>query len=231
METFGERLRRIRLAAGLSVNQFAKLVGKDPGGISRIENGKRLVGSTPAYPDLVRWAGVLKVSVEELGGEVGVRQVAEAPAPYITDEALVLRFGGTPVTEEELTPEIEEFAASALRGKGNLIPQNYDDMRRKPQPRKKKPEAHIFKVRISGDCMRETVQDGEIVWFDTWLPREAPALVMAVKDDHESHVKRLVMRDGEPWLESDDGWSTPLDEHWRVTAVAFTAQRAIIGGH
>jgi len=219
------------MAAGLSVNQFAKLIGKDPGGISRIENGKRLVGSTPAYPDLVRWAKVLGVSVQELGGENDAgRSIADAPAPYVTDEALLLRFGAVPVPDEDLDPTTEEFAASALHGRGNLIPQNYDDMRRKRKPKAKKPEPHVFKVRISGNCMSKTVQDGEVVWFDTWLPKEPPALVLAVKDEHESHVKRLVLRDGEPWLESDDGWATRVDEHWRIAAVAFTAQRIIVVG-
>lgn len=153
------------------------------------------------------------------------------PRRLVTDAELLLKIGAEPFSGDD-TVAPEDFAASARTGQGNLIPQNYDDMRPKrgKQPRKPKPDPHIFKLRISGGCMKDTVKDGEIVWFDTWLPREPIALVLAVRDEHEAHIKRLVDRSGERWLEADDGWNEQVDERWRILAVAFTAQRNLIFG-
>ena len=143
----------------------------------------------------------------------------------------MLKFGGEPVSPEEAEPALEEFAASARTGRGNLVPFGYDDMRSKPKPgakRKSKPEPTTFKLRISGNCLSGTVEDGEVVWFDVNLEREPVCLVFAVKDEHEGHIKRLIWHEGEMWLESDDGWSAPVDEHWRLVARAFTAQRRLL---
>lgn len=224
-----EKLRPLREGLGLSLEEVAAVVGRDKAWLSRLERGEM-------KRDLADWvvrgiAEKLETSRENLlesWPDVNDVQRAMGDAwRMLGDSALLAALGFEYVSDEDLDPVIEEFAASALRGKNNLIPQNYDDVRRRRKPREKKPEPHIFKVRISGDCMSNTVRDGEIVWFDTWLPREAPALVMAVRDEHEAHVKRLVRRGDELWLESDDGWSTQVDEHWRITAVAFSAQRII----
>lgn len=234
METFGERLRRIREELNISVNELGRRTGKDPGGISRIERGERWGGKQPPGDDIQLFADALGVPFEELRGSV-VRLVP--PPPPLSDAELMLKFGAEVVPEEEaqsaLDDFLEEFTASARTGRGNLIPQNYDEVRARPKPaargkRKPKPEPTTFKLRVSGDCLKETVADGEIVLFDTTLAREPVALVFAVKDEHEGHIKRLVARGESWWLESDDGWSAPLDEHWRLVARAFTAQRRLL---
>lgn len=225
METFGERLRRIREELGISVNELGRRTGKDPGGISRIERGERWQGKQPPGDDIQLFADALGVPFEVLRGSM----VHESRAPSLSNAALLLRFGAEPVPDEEAAAALEEFAASARRGRGNLIPQNYDDMRRTPVgKRRAKPEPTTFRLRVSGNCMADTVADGDIVWFDTLLSREPPALVLAVRDEHEAHIKRLVERDGALWLEADDGWSAPLDEHWRICARAFSAQRRLL---
>lgn len=209
------------------------MIGKSNGYVSRVERGERLAEKLPNYDDLRVMARVLDVSVDVLAGD----ERAAPPPPRLTDSALMLKFGAEPVPEEEaqalLDDFLEEFTASARTGIGNLIPYGYDEVRARPKPKPKgkrtpKPEPTTFKVRISGNCLRDTVGDGEIVVFDTLLAREPVCLVFAVLDDHQGHIKRLIERDGAPWLESDDGWSAPLDEHWRLVARAFTAQRRLL---
>jgi transcriptional regulator with XRE-family HTH domain len=225
-ETFGQRLKRLREAKGIGVRALAREAGiASHASISQAEAGRgwfRIPGPEITIP----LAKALGVPHEVLIGQD--RLIAESHAPYMSDAAVLLRFGATIVPDEEAEPALDEFAASARTGRGNLIPQNYDDMRpERKGKRKPKPEPTTFKLRVSGNCMGETVKDGEVVWFDTTLPREPVALVFAVRDDHEAHIKRLIWRDGAKWLESDDGWSVPLDESWRVLAVGFTAQRAL----
>lgn len=224
-----DKLRPLREAAGLSLDEVAAVVGKDKGWLSRLERGamKR---------DVAEW--IVVGLAEKLGAtrddlmvpwpeSTVVRDHLGDLAPRFPDAALLAALGFEPVADDELRATVEEFAASALRGRGNLIPQNYDEMRPKRPARKKRPPPHVFKVRISGDCMRDTVRDGEVVYFDTELPKEPVALVLAIRDDHEAHVKRLVRRDGVLWLESDDGWATPVDDRWRIAAVGFAAQRLL----
>jgi len=225
METFGERLRRLREERAISVNELGRRTGKDPGGISRLERGERWGGKQPPGDDIQLFADALGVSFEELRGAV----VRLPRAPYESDSALLLRFGAEVVPDDEAAAALEEFQVSARHGRGNLIPQNYDDMRpRLKGKRQPKPEPTTFKLRVSGHCLHGTVEDGEVVWFDTLLSREPPAIVFAVKDEHEAHIKRLVARDGALWLESNDGWSALVDEHWRIGARAFNAQRRLL---
>ena len=230
-ETFGQRLKRLRLAAGLSQRKLAFEVGLTNGAISQAENGHLWIGQLPSLDILRRLARALGITLDELVGpdEADQRGVAERPAASISDTALLLQIGAEPVAEDEAGGFIEDFAASARHGRDNLIPQNYDDMRRRERgKRRARPEPTIFRLRVSGNCMARTVADGDIVWFDTTLPREPIALVLAVRDEHEAHIKRLVERDGVPWLESDDGWAAPVDEHWRLLARAFTLQRRLL---
>lgn len=227
-ETFGQRIKRLREARGLGVRELARRAGiKSHASITNAEQG---VGWTRIPgPDITRpLAAALGVTHEVLLGEADGRVLRELRAPYLTDEALLLRIGAEPVPDDDLDATTEEFAASALHGHGNLIPQNYDEMRPQRKPRQKKGQPVVFKLRISGDCMAPTVRDGEVVWFDTRLPREPVALVVAVRHDHEAHVKRLVWRDTERWLESEDGWAVPVDDSWRILAVGFSAQRRLL---
>ncbi len=131
METFGERLRRIREELEISVNELGRRTGKDPGGISRIERGERWGGKQPPGDDIQILADGLGISFEELRGPV-VRLVPPPPPP--SDAALQLRFGGEPIPEDEAQPVLEEFTATALHGHGNLIPFGYDDARPKRKP-------------------------------------------------------------------------------------------------
>jgi len=233
----GQLIKERRLSKELTQIDLAERLGTTQRQITRWE---QYTTGMPRQATRERLGFVLDIrpiewheaaALAEESGTVVAPKVAEDRAPYSTDAELLARFGAEPVADDDALTD-EEFAASARIGRGNLIPQNYDEMRgRKTKiPRKPKPEPHIFKLRISGSCMQNTIQDGEVVYFDTWLPREPVAIVLAVKDDHEAHVKRLIGRDGRHWLESDDGWRAPVDDHWRILAVAFTAQRNLIVG-
>lgn len=222
-ETFGQRLKRLRLMRGLSQRKLATAAGLTNGAISQAESGDLWVGQLPSLDIVRRLARALDVSIDVLADDEAIR-----PHLALSDSAMMLRFGADAVPEEEAQSALEDFAATALHGRDYLIPQNYDDMRRPPAKRKPKPEPTTFKLRISGNCLSGDVEDGEVVWFDTALPREPVCLVFAVKDDHEAHIKRLVERDGIPWLESNDGWGEPVDEHWRLVARAFNAQRRLL---
>jgi len=228
METFGQRLQRLLRERNISNGELARRIGKSAAYISLIVNGKRLVDKLPNYDDMLAMAEALQVPVAELAGESPrpgqERQVAAPRAPYLTDEAMLLRLGATPVVEDG-APIIEEFSGTARTGQNFQVPQDYDDLI--PRPKKsRKPAAvpHRYWLRVSGDCMATAINDGDVLLIDTKLPRVPVEIVVALRDEHEAHVKRLVERDGVQWLESNDGWSAPLDDHWRLLGVATVGQ-------
>lgn len=64
-ETFGQRFQRLRKEAGLTQEEVAEKVGITPQGVSKWENDL----SSPDINILVKLAGILGVSVEELLGK------------------------------------------------------------------------------------------------------------------------------------------------------------------
>lgn len=226
----GRLIRERRLAKDMSQEALAEALGTTQRQISRWEGYSTELPRETARIHLGRVLGIAAPEWHLAAAEAAALRAAQEQGVVqpASDSALMLRFGAEVVPAEEAAQLLEEFAASARTGRGNLIPQNYDDMRRKPAAKRTPPpDPTSFRLRISGDCLRDSVADGEIVVFDTQLPRELRRLVFAVRDEHEAHIKRLVERDGVLWLESDDGWAEPVDEHWRIVAVAYTAQRRL----
>ena len=229
----GQLIRARRVAKGLTQIQLAATIGTSQRQITRWERYTTEMPRQSSREQLSLALGIHVAEWHEAAGQAEIsllgtpapRQIAETRD--LSDAAMLVQLGAEAVVEAD-APPIEEFVASARTGRGNLIPQNYDEMRRRRTKRPAKTEPTIFKLRVSGDCMRDTVRDGEIVWFDTTLPREPVALVFAVRDEHEAHIKRLVRRSGALWLEADDGWAAPVDEHWRILARAYTAQRGLL---
>jgi transcriptional regulator with XRE-family HTH domain len=226
METFGERLRRLRLASGLSLNGFAREVGRDPGSISRIENGKRLVDRTPSYPELVHWAEVLAVSVEELGGESlsAGGSVGEPRAWYLvaSDEDMMRRTGLVPAPPQAARAFEEiEYGMGA-----RPIPQDIDDSIPRAQRSRRRP--HVWMFRVTGTCLVPEINPGEIVYVNRDLGLAHGCYVAASLRGETAVVKRYVLRNGQPWLESNDGWEQIVDETVRIFGRVEGAQRSFL---
>lgn len=62
---FGERLKAIRIAAGLTQEQLAERVGMKPTNITRLEKG----GRTPGWDTVLKLAEALNVSLDEFKEE------------------------------------------------------------------------------------------------------------------------------------------------------------------
>ncbi len=99
---FGERLRRLREARGLSQRALARLVGKSSPWITQLETGQRWRDKLPPHDDLRDLAGVLGITVDELVGTAGPTNDGHEP-----DQAL------TPRRDE--TQELAEFGREVLR--------------------------------------------------------------------------------------------------------------------
>ncbi len=121
METFGERLRAMRLAAGLGFQEFCRRAGQDAGNYSRIERGltrpprdhrklepvRAALGLEPESDD---WAYLLMLADLEWGALPHRLLTDEAVRPLLP--ALLQRLGGGRVTETQV-----EALVALIRGK------------------------------------------------------------------------------------------------------------------
>lgn len=215
----GERLRRLRTARGLSVNKFAEAVGMSPGFISLVENGKRLVDSSPRQQDAKRWADVLGVSVDELIEGNGSKPEQPARPRLLTDRDLLERFGIRPYDAPLM---IEGVYASAGPGAG--VPQDIDDS----IPRKFAQSKYLREVGVVGDCMVPDLIPGETVIYNTKMEPEVGKIMVALRDEEELLIKRLIFARDDQWLHPNEGLDIRVDERIRFLGRAVAVTRRLV---
>lgn len=213
METFGERLKRLRLARGLSVNKFAREVGRDPGSISRIENGKRLVDSTPPAHEIQKWAEVLGVLEMVLVRGDGTAHILETkrsdPPAFITQPLpeLLSKLGAIPVGDTE-TRMVQAVSA----GKGRSVYENFGEYL---------PDEDLFLVEVVGDCMVPEIHSGDRVKFDPNLEPENGDWVVATIDGENAIVKSYELKGAVQRLLPLNGEPLIIDENIRIVGVVL----------
>lgn len=211
MATFGERLRQAREAAGFGLNEFAELVGRDPGGISRIERGERWAGKAPPGDDVSAFASALGVTTDYLLGRsaepLGVdRRPAFIRAPVLS---LLKRLGAEKVRDYE-------FDMKASAGTGRPAPKGDRVRPRKPH----------YVIAVAGDCMVPDIHDGDTVHFDPDLDPEHGDWVVATVDGEGAIVKKLVVKDGiSQQLLPLNGEPLVIDENVRILGVVISYER------
>jgi len=204
METFGQRLRRLREEAHIGLNEFAERVGKDPGGISRIERGERWAGKAPPADDVARFADALRVSVDVLLGRTTGEQLTEGRARYLTEPigALLDRLGVQKMADP--MGRLEEFGASlGDDDRRTRLPQDIEYTLPKRQRGKKGTQYRA--IVAYGQCMGAAVSDGAVVLFEDHGHAEPGELVVAVLGDEQIMVKRLIEEEGQRYLVSEQG--------------------------
>lgn len=222
-ETFGQRLRRLRLAAGYGLNEFADMVGISKSYLSRIEREERLVDSEPRRAQLKKMAGLLRVSEAELLGEEDSipEEIEDVPEIQRVPLAELLeRIGAKPVAGEF----VEGLKLSA--GQGSFLIQGFDESR--PRKRRSKPQPERIQViEVEGHCMERVLYPGDKVLVDTQRMPTIGEVTAAVRFHHDSIVKFLREKEGEQFFQGEDGTIVPLDKHIRIIGPVVDVQRSI----
>jgi transcriptional regulator with XRE-family HTH domain len=215
METFGERMRRLRYAKGhTKANEFAKLIGRDPSFVSRIERGSRRAGELPDYKDLVRIADAFEMSVAELTAGLGN---GDQPPQTENDRlrSLLLRIGAWLVVDTVIPLDQDVSAARGKDSKGGHIPQGLEGVEALPLVKGRQ----LYALRVTGDCMGDEVKPGEVVHFDPARPAEDGDMVVAAKDGEKALVKWLDQRGTIQYLLPVHGDPIPIDDSIEVIGV------------
>lgn len=180
-EGFGARVRRLRLARGLTLKEMAAVAERTEGWMSRLEAGA--FRRQPDYHVMVAWAGMLGVTPEELAAGA---PADAADAPELV-EALLARIGAWPF-DDGATIELEQVASA---GPGRYVADGEDhDAARRPR---RKRERRLFAVQLEGDCLLPEARAGDLVVFDLDQPAMPDDLVVAV--DGEAVVVKYLKLD------------------------------------
>lgn len=205
-ETFGQRLKRLRLAAKLSQRALAKKAGLGShASISQAEAGLGWVGRIPS-PDVTEpLARALGVPHDVLLGKTPPNQIAEG-RPWFetaTDEELMER-AGISIAPPQLAALVEELSLHGGEHGSPILQDIEDSFPRLVRAQKKRGDPLRW-FRVFGNCMHPKVDDGDWVYIDRDMPVEPGKLVGAVLYGDEAVVRLLTYNNDRYWLETLDG--------------------------
>ncbi len=215
-EDFGTRLRRIRETKGMTLRELSRRTGIGLSTLHQWETGKRWAGKAPPGDDVQRLAQELDATVDHLLGK------ADVPLPRrpLTDDELLDKIGARPYDPIEL---IEGVAASAGPGAG--IPQDIDDTL--PRRKRRRRYDRLREITVTGRCMEPELCPGDLEIIDREQVPRPGRIVIAVRDEEELLIKRLVVRNGSQRLISNDGQEIVIDERIRVLGPVVAFQRGL----
>lgn len=201
----------MREAAGFGLNEFAALVERDAGGISRIERGQRWSGKAPSGDDVAIFAHVLGVTTDYLLGRTDDPHGADRRPHFLRSPltALLRRMGA-----EAVDDLVFEMRASATSGRDTA------------KSDRVKPRKRHYVIEVEGDCMVPEIESGDLVHFDPALDPQHGDWVVATTDGENAIVKTLVVRGGVmQQLLPLNGEPLTIDENVRILGVVVSFER------
>lgn len=179
METFGDRLQRLRKAAGLSRQQFADEVGISRSAVTMIENGQT---KSMAASNLLRAAEVLRVSPDELQHGDDPRSRTRFARVSNVARLVSVPIIGFAVATPEQDGYFDDMGFPPGAGEGYL-----------PWPTK---DPHAYALRVKGDSMQPRIRPGELIVAEPGSPVAPGADVVVRTRDGRKMVKQLLYRRG-----------------------------------
>ena len=163
---FGDILKQLRQAKGMSQEEFASLLGTTKQVVSRYENGQR----TPKITVAQKYAEVLGISLNELLGEnvIEGQTIPEGfePMPDMSSIPLVGRIAcGEPITAEQ---NVEGVVSVPSQWRSD------------------------FALLCQGDSMEPSIKDGDLVAIHI-QPMVENGEVAAVRIDSEATLKHVYL--------------------------------------
>jgi transcriptional regulator with XRE-family HTH domain len=188
---FAVNLKRYREDAGLNRQQLARLIGVDPGLITRYEQGKV---KNPGAERLAALAGVLGVGVREL-----IELDAPPPAPRPpTGESIDDRIRRLELIVGQPTATAHEGpTAVPLFPRDARVVRHFGRASADPTSGAARLEASAsadeFTLIAVGDCLAPEIEDGDYLLLHLDR-RPNPGQVVAVDVHGELHLKRVIQR-------------------------------------
>lgn len=191
-ETFGQRVRRLRKAAGYTQISLAERVGVSPAQISALENDERSDG--PGAGQIVPLADAVGVTADYLlRGDI---QASPSPTSAPASFTMV---GQRPrgVVPTAWIVQIVPLVQQRIHAGGGRP----DDPESLPVavPR----NGRYLCMRVTGECMLPDVEPDDIVVLDQEMA-VMPDWIAAVRLDGETRLTRMIRRDPDEWQFAPD---------------------------
>ena len=194
VDMIGDRLKQLRLDAGMNQPEFAAIVGTTKQFVSQLESGKN---QKPNAELLEGWARHFRVNLRWLVSGTGPKQ-APVPADDASDWSDILgvrqaaALGDGQVVDEYAETHKLKFRAESLR-------------------RKRLKVDRLAVIYGKGESMQPTINDGDAILIDTSdkTPRDGKLYVITY--DGDLLAKRLMELDGAWYAVSDN----ETDPKWR----------------
>ena len=170
-----ENLRKLRKAKGLKQNELAKLVGLSESAISQIESGKR----KPSYETLLKIAEALDCESSDLLS-------TRTNRPNIVNNFVTFQIIG------EVAAHYGSFGSEDWTNGKIDIPESWLHGRSM---------SDFFVLRVSGDSMYPTYQDGDLVLVLKQSTMDHSGQIgVVIYDDDKATLKRIEYVMGENWM-------------------------------
>lgn len=170
-----ENLRKLRKAKGLKQNELAKLVGLSESAISQIESGKR----KPSYETLLKIAEALDCESSDLLS-------TRTNRPNIVNNFVTFQIIG------EVAAHYGSFGSEDWTNGKIDIPESWLHGRSM---------SDYFVLRVSGDSMYPTYQDGDLVLVLKQSTMDHSGQIgVVIYDDDKATLKRIEYVMGENWM-------------------------------
>lgn len=194
VDMIGDRLKQLRVDAGMNQPEFAAIVGTTKQFVSQLESGKN---QKPNAELLEGWARHFRVNLRWLVSGTGPKN-APVPADDASDWSDIMgvrqaaALGDGAVADEYAETHKLKFRADSLR-------------RKKLRPDK------LAVIYGKGDSMHPTIKDGDAILIDTSDRAPKDGCLYVITYDGELLAKRLMELDGAWYAVSDN----ETDPKWR----------------
>jgi len=183
----GNRIRELRLARGLTMNDLADAVGVDQANISRLETGKQ---KSFTEQSLNKIANALNVSLGELFIPSGPKNTV-----YNDSKDMVKVIQGGDVYRVDL------LDVNVSAGPGAFVGSDIIDVIRSIEYNTDhaknffggKPATTVKMVNVRGDSMSGTIEPGDLVFVDVSVNQFDGDGIYVFGFDGKIHIKRLQM--------------------------------------
>ena len=226
MAMVGQLVRENRMARGLTQTELAQKTGLRQTYISQVEKGEIAV---PRDHNLDALGSALDLTRQDFYRAAGMLDGIE-DAPRTSVEQHVV-YDAPPPSLFSIVDQLDEVRVIRLdqlvsAGPGDAIPQGVEYRARIPGRKRRTP---LYAVTATGTCMEPGIRPGDEVLFDAERLAEPGHTVVAVIDNEDAVVKRLVEEAGVRYLLSEDGnHRIPVDGRVRIVGVVVLSQRRFL---
>lgn len=201
----GERIKQIRKARGMTLQQMADIIDSDVGNLSRLERG--LQGYSETIINKI--AGALKVHPSELFSSDNLDDTVNS---YSVNSLKDSR------SADAYRVDVLDFSASAGAGSaGKEVVEVVRSIEYAPDHARmffgNRPESSVKLINVRGDSMQGTIEPGDLIFVDVSVPFFDGDGIYVFDFNGDTYVKRLQKIKADIFVISDN----PKYREWKIS--------------